>query len=137
VSLAKRKVMHAFKTTFITFVAAFLMSAAPVAPEVTTSALNLNNARASAGHLLSCVDRAPGDPEGSVEYALVGIAKINGSQFAINCLQNGARLDDAAGSGRGSADIFDRAGRLIRRFAVRENLNSPPQIVEYVLMPAR
>jgi hypothetical protein len=137
VSLAKRKVMHAFKTTFITFVGAFLIGAAPVAPEVTTSSLNLDNARASAGYLPACANRAPGDPEGSAEYALVGIAKINGSQFAINCLQNGARLDDAAGPGRGSADIFDSAGRLIRRFAVRDNLNSPPQIVEYVLMPAR
>jgi len=42
-----------------------------------------------------------------------------------------------AGQGTGFADVFDRAGHLIRRFTFRENLNSPPQITEFVYMPER
>jgi hypothetical protein len=57
--------------------------------------------------------------------------------MAIYVFYNGAKVDDVAGRGQGSADVFHRAGRLIRRFTFRENLNSPPQITEYVFMPAR
>jgi hypothetical protein len=70
-------------------------------------------------------------------YSLLGIAHINGRRVAVYAFQNGAKLDDAAGPGQGFADAFDRAGHLIRRFTFRENLNSPPQITEYVSMPAR
>ena len=76
--------------------------------------------------------RDPGSPEG---YSSLGIAKINGIRVAINVLENGARLDDVAGAGRGFADVFDGDGHLIRRFTFRENLNSPPQIIEYVSVP--
>src|SRR5260370_13761326 len=81
------------------------------------------------------VDRSFGDTESSAGYSPLGIAKINGRRFAVNSFQNGARLDDAAGPGQGFADIFDSAGHLIRRFAFKENLNSPPQITEYLSMP--
>jgi hypothetical protein len=112
--------MEAFKTTLITFVGAFLISAAPVAPEVVTAKSNpVFNARTSEG------------------YSPLGIAKINGRRFSVNSFDNGAKLDDAAGQGQGFADIYDNSGHLIRRFAFRENLNSPPQITEYVSMPTR
>lgn len=69
-------------------------------------------------------------------YALSGVAKINGNRVAIYALQNGAKPDDSAGPGHGYADVFDSAGHLIRRFAFKENLNSPPRVVEYVSLPA-
>jgi hypothetical protein len=129
--------MEAFKTTLMTFVGAFLISAAPVAPEVVTANSNsVFNARTSE-RSIARVDRASGDPDPSVGYSPLGIAKINGRRFAVNSFENGAKLDDAAGQGQGFADIYDGAGHLIRRFAFRENLNSPPQITEYVSMPAR
>ena len=128
--------MQAFKTTILASVGAFLISAAPVAPEVVTANSNsVFNARRS--ERLARVDRALGDPDTSAGYSPLGIAKINGRRFAVNSFQNGARRDDAAGSGEGFADIFDGDGHLIRRFAFRENLNSPPQITEYVSIPPR
>lgn len=140
--------MQTFKTTVIAFVASFLISPSPVAPEVTTrasttvinsdSALNSGNATASPGYVFSRLDRSiPGYPEASAGYAPLGIAKINGRQFAVNSFQNGARLDDVAGPGRGFADIFDSDGLLVRRFTFRDSLNSPPQITEYVSIPTR
>jgi hypothetical protein len=140
--------MQTFKTTLIAFVASFLISASPVAPGVTTgtsttvvnsgSALNSGNPPASAGYVFSRLDRSiHGYPEASAGYAPLGIAKINGRQFEVNCFQNGARIDDVAGPGRGFADVFDSSGLLVRRFAFRENLNSPPEITEYVSIPTR
>ena len=67
----------------------------------------------------------------------MGIAKINGRRIAVYAFRNGAKLDDVAGEGHGSADVFDRAGHLMGRFTFRENLNSPPLITEFVYMPAR
>ena len=129
--------MQGFKTTLFASVGAFLISAAPVAPEVVTANSNsVFNARTSE-RSLARVDRAPGDPDPSVGYSPLGIAKINGRRFAVNSFQNGAKRDAAAGQGQGFADIYDSGGHLIRRFAFRENLNSPPQITEYVSMPPR
>jgi hypothetical protein len=129
--------MEAFKTTLLASVGAFLISAAPVAPEVVTANSNsVFNARRSE-RSLARVDRASGDPDPSEGYSPLGIAKINGRRFAVNSFQNGARLDDAAGQGQGFADIYDSTGHLTRRFAFKENLNSPPQITEYVSMPTR
>ncbi|MGA8567495.1 MAG: hypothetical protein WB580_06850 [Candidatus Binataceae bacterium] len=67
----------------------------------------------------------------------MGIAKINGTRIGVYAFQNGAKLGDVTGRGQGFADVFDSAGHLIRRFIFRENLNSPPQIVEFVYMRAR
>ena len=67
----------------------------------------------------------------------MGIAKINGRRIAVYAFQNVAKLGDVAGRGRGFADVFDSAGHLIRRFNFRENLNSPPQIIEFVYIPSR
>jgi hypothetical protein len=83
------------------------------------------------------VDAGHGVPEAPEGYSSLGIAKINGIRVAINVLENGARIDDIAGAGRGYADVFDGDGHLIRRFAFRENLNSPPQITEYVSVPSQ
>ena len=129
--------MQAFKTTIFASVGAFLISAAPVAPEMVTANSNsIFNARRSE-RSLARVDRALGDPDPSAGYSPLGIAKINGRRFAVNSFQNGAKPGDAAGQGQGVADIYDGDGHLIRRFAFRENLNSPPQITEYVSMPPR
>ncbi len=66
------------------------------------------------------------------QYSPLGFTKINGGRFAVYGLRNGAKLDDLPGPGQGFADVFDCAGHLIRRFTVSENLNSPPQIIEYI-----
>ncbi|HEX9493006.1 MAG TPA: hypothetical protein VGA33_07075 [Thermoanaerobaculia bacterium] len=129
--------MQAFKNTLFASVGALLISAAPVAPEVVTANSNsVFNARRSE-RSLARVDWASGDPYPSAGYSPLGIAKINGRRFAVNSFQNGAKRDDAAGQGQGFADIYDNDGHLIRRFAFRESLNSPPQITEYVSMPPR
>jgi hypothetical protein len=133
----QEKAMQAFRTTIFASIGALLISAAPVAPEVVTANSNsVFNARRSE-RSVARVDRAIGDPDTSTGYSPLGIAKINGRRFAVNSFQNGAKRDDAAGSGQGFADIFDGNGHLIRRFAFRENLNSPPQITEYLSIPPR
>jgi len=133
----RKEAMQNFKTTLFASVGAFLISAAPVAPEVVTANSNsVFNARASE-RFIARVDRASGDPDPSAGYSPLGIAKINGRRFAVNSFQNGARPGDAAGQGQGFADIFDGDGHLLRRFAFKENLNSAPQITEYVPMPMR
>ncbi len=118
--------MDAKKFALVASISAFLIGSASVASDVSIPAVA--NPRAA----FKSVDeghRDPGSPEG---YSSLGIAKINGIRVAINVLENGARLDDVAGAGRGFADVFDGDGHLIRRFTFRENLNSPPQIIEYV-----
>ena len=129
--------MRAFKTTLCASVGAFLISAAPVAPEVVTANSNSVFSASRSERSIARVDRASGDPDPSAGYSPLGIAKINGRRFAVNSFQNGAKRNDAAGQGQGFADIYDTDGHLIRRFAFRENLNSPPQITEYVSMPPR
>ena len=132
--------MEGFKTALITSIGAFLLGSASVASDMTVSAkvVNLDSASWRAEpHSSSIVDRAPGDPDAPEGYSPLGIAKINGNRLAVYAFQNGAKLDDVAGPGHGFADVFDGAGHLIRRFAFRENLNSPPQITEFVLAPAR
>ncbi|MGA8643167.1 hypothetical protein [Candidatus Binatus sp.] len=122
--------MDAAKIALLASIGAFVIGSASVASDVPISPVR--NPRAA----FNCVDRdhrAPESPEG---YSSIGIAKINGIRVAINILENGARIDDVAGAGRGFADVFDGAGHLIRRFTFKENLNSPPQIIEYVTVPA-
>jgi hypothetical protein len=123
--------MDAKTIALIASIGAFLIGSASVASDV--SIPPVANARAA----LKYVDgdhRDFANPEG---YSSLGIAKINGIRVAINILENGARLDDVAGAGQGFADVFDGDGHLIKRFTFRENLNSPPQIIEYVSVPSR
>lgn len=122
--------MDATKIALLASIAAFLIGSASVASDVPISPVT--NPRAGFNY----VDRGHRDPESPEGYSSIGVAKINGIRLAINILENGARLDDVAGAGRGFADVFDGTGHLIRRFTFRENLNSPPQIIEYVTVPA-
>lgn len=137
--------MLAFKTTLVASIGAFLIGAASVAPDMAVGAqvVNSDSAPASGGERKSgfafpvnadWANFGPGDGAG---YSALGIAKINGKPIAIYAFQNGAKLNDITGQGQGFADVFDSAGHLLRRFTFRENLNSPPQIMEYVALPAR
>jgi len=138
--------MEAFKTTLIASIGAFLVGAASAATglALNTRAANSDSAFKSGRERISRValpsvrvDRTHGDPDTPAGYAPLGIANINGRRIAVYVFDNGAKVDDVPGRGEGSADVFDRAGRLIRRFNFKENLNSPPQITEYVFIPAR
>jgi hypothetical protein len=138
--------MAAFRTTLITSVGAFSVGVACAAAGLALntkavssgSAFKSSKARMSDdGFPLPHVGRAPGDPDAPVGYSPLGIAKINGTRIGVYAFQNGAKLGDVAGRGQGFADVFDSAGHLIRRFIFRGNLNSPPQIIEFVYIPAR
>jgi hypothetical protein len=138
--------MEAFKTTVITSLAAFVIGATSATPclAFNTQIVNQDSAfNTSIAHtsgvspILTRVAFAAGTPDAPAEYLPLGIAKINGREFEVYAFQNGAKRDDVAGQGEGSADVFDSDGHLIRRFAFRENLNSPPQIIEYVPVPTR
>jgi hypothetical protein len=123
--------MDVTKIALIASIGVFLIGSASVASD--GSIPPVANARAA----LKYVDGGHRDSADAEGYSSLGIAKINGIRVAINILENGARTDDIAGAGRGFADVFDGDGHLIRRFTFRENLNSPPQIIEYVSMPPR
>jgi len=138
--------MEAFKTTLIASIGAFLVGAASAATglALNTRAANSDFALKSGrerntrvGLPVTPVERTHGDPVTPAGYSPLGIANINGRRIAVYVFDNGAKVDDVAGQGEGTADVFDRAGRLIRRFNFKENLNSPPQITEYVFIPAR
>ena len=136
--------MKAFKTTLITSIGAFLIGTAFPAPrlalgtKVINSPMKPGNAlMSSVGSPLPPVDRTYGDPDAPAGYSPLGMAKINGRRIKVYVLQNGAKLNDAAGQGHGVADVFDNAGHLRRRFIFRENLNSPPQITEFLYLPER
>jgi hypothetical protein len=138
--------MQAFKTNLIASVGAFLGG---VAAAATGLALNMKVASSNSGFKsakervsriefpLARVARAPSDPDTPAGYSPLGIANISGRRIAVYVFHNGAKADDVAGRGQGFADVFDHTGRLMKRFAFRENLNSPPQITEYIFIPAR
>ena len=125
--------MKALIIALITSINASLIGSASVAPDLAMGAkvVNLDSAFERAD------DRAHNDPNAPEGYSPLGVARINGSRVAVYAFENGAKPDDVAGPGRGFADVFDSAGHLIRRFSFRENLNSPPQITEYVSIPAQ
>jgi hypothetical protein len=125
--------MKALIIALITSINASLIGSASVAPDLAIGAkvVNLDSA------FERTVEGAHSDPDAPERYSTLGIAKINGSRVAVYSFDNGAKPDDVAGPGRGFADVFDSAGHLIRRFAFRENLNSPPRITEYVPLTAQ
>src|ERR1700730_5077636 len=134
--------MKALKTTLITSIGAFLIGTVSPAPQLPTSTKVVNSSIkpgnalvSSVGLPLARVARAYGDPDAPAGYSPLGVAKINGRRVKLYLFQNGAKLNDAAGQGHGFGDVFDRAGHLIRCFVFRENLNSPPQIIELFFMP--
>jgi hypothetical protein len=124
--------MKAFKITLVASIGAFLFGSPSVASDFAVGGELVSSHSAS-----KCADEVGTEPDAPEGYARLGTAKINGRRVAIYAFQNGARLDDAAGEGRGSADVFDSAGHLIRRFTFRENLNSQPLITEFLSLPAR
>jgi hypothetical protein len=128
-SFNEKKEMGVTKITLIASIGAFLIGSASVASDMSIPAVA--NSRAA----FKYVDEAYTDSANPEGYSPLGIAKINGNRFGVYAFENGAKTDDVAGQGRGFADVFDGAGHLIRRFAFRENLNSPPQITEYVSVP--
>jgi len=65
------------------------------------------------------------DPNIPPGYAPFGIENIDGDLFVTYAKQNAAMHDDVAGPGNGFVDVFDTDGNLLRRFASREDLNSP------------
>jgi hypothetical protein len=124
--------MNPFKITLAASIAALLFGSASIVTDVAVGA-EIANSQSD----FNCgADTGRADPDAPEGYSKLGIAKINGRRVAVYTFENGARLDDAAGEGHGFADVFDSAGHLIRRFAFRENLNSPPRITEYVPLPA-
>jgi hypothetical protein len=136
--------MKAFKTTLITSIGAFLIGTASPAPRLALGAKVMNSRVRPGNALMSSVGfpsarvaRAYGDPDTPAGYSPLGMAKINGRRVKVYVLQNGAKLNDAAGQGRGFADVFDRTGHLTRRFIFRANLHSPPQITEFFYLPER
>lgn len=133
--------MEASKTTLIASVGAFLIGAASAAAGLalnTKVTLRFSPVRPSQARVSPTnVARAPGDPNTLPGYSPLGIAKVNGRRIAVYAFQNGAKLGDVPERGEGSADVFDRCGHLMQRFIFRENLNSPPQIIELVYLPAR
>jgi uncharacterized protein (TIGR03118 family) len=58
-------------------------------------------------------------------YAPFGIHNIRGTIFVTYALQDENAEDDVPGPGHGFVDAYDTEGRLIRRVASREELNSP------------
>ena len=82
-------------------------------------------------------NRIAGEPDAPPGYSSLGIVNINGRRIAVYAFQNGARLNDTAGKGYGTAEVFDSAGHLRRCFIYRENLHSPPQIAEFIYVSER
>lgn len=136
--------MKAFKTTLITSIGAFLIGIASPTPRLAFGTKVIDPPIKRGNALMSSVDsplanvhRTYADPDAPAGYSPLGMVKINGSRVAVYVLDNGAKLNDAAGQGHGVADVFDSAGHLKRRFIFRENLNSPPQITEFLYLPER
>jgi hypothetical protein len=132
VTIPVANAMKALKITLVASIGAFLFGSASVASDFVVGA-----ELASSYSAYKCADEVGTEPDAPEGYARLGIAKINGRRVAIYAFENDAKLDDTAGEGQGFADVFDGAGHLIRRFAFRENLNSPPLITEFVSLQAR
>jgi uncharacterized protein (TIGR03118 family) len=69
------------------------------------------------------------DPDIPAGFAPFNVVVIDRSVFVTYAKQSADKHDDVAGPGNGFIDEFDRAGRLVRRFADDDVLNSPWGIV--------
>jgi len=65
------------------------------------------------------------DPEIPAGFAPFGIQNIGGIVFVTYAKQDADKHDDVAGVGNGFVDAFTTDGRLIRRLASGQTLNSP------------
>ena len=81
----------------------------------------------------------PNDPDADLSFPLnfvpTGLIKIDGNCFAVLAEQIAGVQKNGAGRG-GSAEIFDRSGRLRRRYIAAEQTDSSWQLTEYVRLPA-
>jgi hypothetical protein len=142
----EEEAMEAFKTTLVTSIAAFMIGSASATPglDLVTKPFKADSVFKSSGARMAEVgipfargDQALSESDARAAYAPLGIAKVNGQRIAVYAFRNGAKFDDEAGQGHGSAEVFDSTGHLLRRFIFRENLNSPPRIIEFIYMPER
>jgi uncharacterized protein (TIGR03118 family) len=65
------------------------------------------------------------DPDLPPGYAPFGIQNLNGVIYVTYALQDPLKHDDVPGKGHGFVNAFDTAGKLLRRVASKEKLNSP------------
>jgi uncharacterized protein (TIGR03118 family) len=65
------------------------------------------------------------DPHLPQGYAPFGIQAINGDIYVTYAKQDGARIDEVAGSGFGFVSVFAPDGRFVRRLASHGALNAP------------
>ena len=65
------------------------------------------------------------DPDLPPGYAPFGIQNLNGVIYVTYALQDALKHDDVRGKGHGFVNVFDTAGKLLRRVASQEKLNSP------------
>ena len=65
------------------------------------------------------------DPHLPQGYAPFGIQAVNGDIYVTYAKQDGARVDDVAGSGFGFISVFAPNGQFIRRVASQGALNAP------------
>ena len=65
------------------------------------------------------------DPDLPSGYAPFGIQNLNGVIYVTYALQDALKHDDVGGKGHGFVNVFDTAGKLLRRVASQEKLNSP------------
>jgi hypothetical protein len=68
-------------------------------------------------------------------YAPIGIIKYKGDLFAKVELQNAPEAE-SPGPGGGAAEIFDRDGRLVKRFIAVERPNSTWEVIEDIRLSA-
>jgi hypothetical protein len=69
------------------------------------------------------------------EYGLFGFREIGDDFFAIVVEQTGTIDASNAISGSGFGDVYDRKGRLIRRYAAIEDTESSWELIEFMRLP--
>lgn len=79
-------------------------------------------------HPVSECARGAADAPSAVEGSPIGAVEINRKRLAVVIVETGA-----AG---GVADVFDRDGRLIQRYAAVKRADSSWELLKYVTLPA-
>lgn len=69
------------------------------------------------------------------EYVPLGSMQIEDNFFAVVVEQTGIIGPGSAISGAGYADVFDRKGRLVRRYEAVEDANSSWELNEFMRLP--
>jgi len=82
------------------------------------------------------LENSVADGHSIAEYAPFGSVKINNDFFAVLLDQNGVVHAGSAISGTGFGDVYDRKGRLVRRYTAIEDTNSSWQLVEFMRLPS-